>query len=251
MREKIRAAFDPIRAEEALKVQTREILHEKLYRHAATGASRAVRAIRVAVCTLVVLLGVGGYCSYAIPVATISLDINPSLELSVNLYDRVVRVQGYNEEGRDVAAAVEVTHMAYVDAIETILREETVAGCLAQDELLEITVVNGSEDGLQQMQDCILARTGIAPEQLHCTQRQADVAAAHEAGLSVGKYRAYLELREVLPEVTVADVQQLTMRQIRDLLEQAGQGGDGVGGRGPGFGHGNGYGAGSGNGNGR
>lgn len=100
-------------------------------------------------------------------------------------------------------------------------------------------------------QNCILERTGIAPEQLHCTQRQADVAEAHAAGLSVGKYRAYLELREVLPDVTVEDVQRLTMREIRDLLEQAGQGGDGVGGRGPGFGQGNGYGAGSGNGNAR
>ena len=244
MREQIRAAFEPIRAEEDLQARTRAFLHERLYRHAAPGA----RALRVAVCAFVLLLGVGGYASYATTVATISMDINPSLELSVNRYGRVIGVQGYNEDGRAVAAAVTVKHLAYADAIETILREETVAACLAEGQLLEITVVNGSEDGLRQMQNCILERTGIAPEQLYCTQRRQDVAEAHAAGLSVGKYRAYLELREVLPDVTVEDVQRLTMREIRDLLEQAGQGGDGVGGRGPGFGHGNGYGAGSGNG---
>lgn len=251
MREQIRAAFEPIRAEEEMQARTRAFLHERLYRHAAPRARRAAQALRVAVCAFVLLLGVGGYASYATAVATISMDINPSLELSVNRYGRVIGVQGYNEDGRAVAAAVTVKHLAYADAIETILREETVAACLAEGQLLEITVVNGSEDGLRQMQNCILERTGIAPEQLHCTQRQADVAEAHAAGLSVGKYRAYLELREVLPDVTVEDVQRLTMREIRDLLEQAGQGGDGVGGRGPGFGHGNGYGAGSGNGNAR
>lgn len=249
MREQIRAAFEPIRAEEELQARTRAFLHERVYRQTVLRARRAARALRVAVCALVLLLGVGGYASYATAVATISLDINPSLELSVNRYGRVIGVQGYNEDGQAVAAAVTVKHMAYADAIETILREETVAACLAEGQLLEITVVNGSEDGLRQMQDCILAQTGIAPEQLHCTQRQADVDEAHAAGLSVGKYRTYLELREVLPEVTVADVQQLTMRQIRDLLEQAGQQGTGGYGQGAGGGQGAGNGQGNGRGN--
>lgn len=106
MREQIRAAFEPIRAEEEMQARTRAFLHERLYRHAAPRARRVARALRVAVCAFVLLLGVGGYASYATTVATISMDINPSLELSVNRYGRVIGVQGYNEDGRAVAVAM-------------------------------------------------------------------------------------------------------------------------------------------------
>ena len=41
---------------------------------------------------------------------------------------------------------------------------------------------------------------------------------AHERGLSCGKYRAYLKLRDVNPEITVDQVRNMTMREIWDLI---------------------------------
>ena len=41
---------------------------------------------------------------------------------------------------------------------------------------------------------------------------------AHEAGLSYGKYKAYLELQALDPTITVVEIQNMTMREIRDLL---------------------------------
>lgn len=43
--------------------------------------------------------------------------------------------------------------------------------------------------------------------------------AAHEAGLSYGKYMAYLELQALDPDVTPQEVQGMNMREIRNRIE--------------------------------
>ena len=42
---------------------------------------------------------------------------------------------------------------------------------------------------------------------------------AHEAGVSFGKYRAYLKLKEIDPSVTLDDVRDLTMREIYNRID--------------------------------
>ena len=43
-----------------------------------------------------------------------------------------------------------------------------------------------------------------------------EVKEAHSFGLSYGKYRAYLELKEIAPEILPEDVQEMTMKEIRE-----------------------------------
>ncbi len=46
-------------------------------------------------------LGVGyGAYSYAIPYSYVHLDINPSIELTANIYDRIIKAEALNEDGR-------------------------------------------------------------------------------------------------------------------------------------------------------
>ena len=81
-----------------------------------------------------------------------------------------------------------------------------------------------------------------------CSASHAEVGEAHGAGLSYGKYRAFLELQALDPGITEEDVRGLTMREILDwtraLLEgdQAGTSGGTQGGGGNGAGPGQGYG---------
>ena len=55
--------------------------------------------------------------------------------------------------------------------------------------------------------------------------RTEEVQAAHETGLSYGKYRAYLELQE-LDTVTVEQIQTMTMREIRERIWELSGDGD-------------------------
>lgn len=84
--------------------------------------------------------------------------------------------------------------------------------------------------------------------------------AAHEAGMSFGKYKAFLELQALNPDITAEDIKDLTMRQIRDMIAELSGNTDEANSDGTGensgsdkckrghFGHGSGYGNGQGNG---
>ena len=76
MRSKIQAAFDQIRAEDALKERTKAFVHAKTQGRRQDHVRRRVLALAMA-CLPVLLLGGGGYMSYAMPVAAIGVDVNP------------------------------------------------------------------------------------------------------------------------------------------------------------------------------
>lgn len=83
MNKAFKALFEPIKAEEALKESTRAFLAEQINDTARTAKRRRCHAYALAcVCLLLVLIG--GPWMYFTPTAEISIDINPSIELSLN-----------------------------------------------------------------------------------------------------------------------------------------------------------------------
>lgn len=235
--------FGPIRAEEPLKARTRAFLAEKTRGYARAGAENARRRVRAAACACVLLLLLGGRWLYFTPTAEISIDINPSIELSVNRFDRVLFVNGLNEDGQELSSRLDVKFKPYAEAVEQILNDDGVAALLSGDEIMTITVVGSSgrqsASILSGVETCAAGRRNVdcyaaLPE---------EAAAAHETGLSCGKYRAFLELRLLDPAITPEAVQNMTMREIRERIDRlsAGAGNDipPYGGQGAGhFGHG-------------
>lgn len=216
MKYELKAAFDAIHAGEDLRENAKEFLHKKLY-----AKKRSLRRPALAMaCLALLLLVCAGYFSYYTPVAAVSVDINPSLELDVNLYDRVIRITGYNEEGEGLAETLSVLHMNYSDAINAILESDPVVSYLQKDELLEVTV-SGNDEKSEAISHCISSQTAVEAENVHCCKSSEDAAKAHAAGFSLGKYRAFLELQKLDPSVEVESVRGLTMRQIRDRIAQA------------------------------
>lgn len=57
------------------------------------------------------------------------------------------------------------------------------------------------------------------PDQ-YCYFALSEEVAAYETGRSRGKYRAFLELQLLDPEITPETVQGMTMREIRDLIRR-------------------------------
>lgn len=49
---------------------------------------------------------------YFTPTVVVSVDINPSLEMEINRFNRVVDVKGYNEDGVAFANALNIKHMS-------------------------------------------------------------------------------------------------------------------------------------------
>lgn len=242
--------FGPIRAEEALKDRTKAFLAEKTQGYTGAGEKRRIRHIYAAACACMLLILLGGPWLYFTPTARISIDINPSLELGVNRFDRIVSVDGLNEDGRALSHALDVKYKNYAAAIEEIVNDDSIVSLLSGGEVMAITVVGA--DGPQS------AKLLSGVEQCAAEQRNTycyfarpeEVAPAHETGLSCGKYRAFLELRFLDPDITPEAVQGMTMREIWELIgrlaaddesEASSYGSRENGHHGHGGGHGNGW----------
>jgi len=178
------------------------------------------RLIPVMASFLFILIAVIGYQLYFTPVTTISIDVNPSIELGINRFDRVVSVKGYNQDGEDLVSELNIQFENYTEALKEILSNESFAGLLSQGEELSIAVIDSdetrSEAVLSNIQSCTAEQNNA-----YCySANPKEVEEAHEAGLSYGKYRAYLELQALDPSVTAEEVQGMTMKQIRSLIEE-------------------------------
>lgn len=217
MHNRIRDAFDGVRADEALKKKLLKKTEERRNEKPVLGFYRKAM-VATATCLLVLCLGWVGYYLYFTPITVISVDVNPSVELGVNRFDKVVTVTAFNDEGARIINSVNVQHLNYKDAVDKLLDTTDFSDYAERDGLVYITVFGND------------AKSDTVTERLtqHTKERQ-DVRCslgegkhskeAHNFGLSMGKYEAYLKLKSVDPDVSVEDVKGLTMRQIKDKIE--------------------------------
>ena len=81
----------------------------------------AVAAILVAT----VVLSLGGYKVYATPVNYLSVDINPSVKLGINLFDKVIEIVPLNKEAKEIVDDLELKNENIEDAVSKIILEAT------------------------------------------------------------------------------------------------------------------------------
>jgi len=208
-------AFDAVRAEERLKASALEFI--ACNRRTLFHSNPWIKRFAAVTCMIVLLItgyGLGLYCT---PVSIISVDINPSLELGVNCFDRVITVEGYNEDGVQLAKGLQLKNRTIADAVMTIVGSSTVQRLIRQDAFLSLTVVGDDPVRNANMQaklaDCI-----SHIENAECLDTSSSVVGdAHGCGMSYGKYLAALKLLEINDNYTMADLKNLSMREIREL----------------------------------
>lgn len=219
MSNRIHDAFDAVHADRQLKENTKEYLFENVYAKKKRPAPRPIR-YAAAVCCVLLVLVFGSAGVYNIPVATISVDVNPSVEMKINLLDRVVDVICFNSDAEEVTSDLSLENMKYEKAVTTLLDSEKEAGYLKEDAAVDISVAGGNESRCSKISETISSCTAQGYGSVTCSNAtEEEVKGAEEAGLSVGKYRAYLELKELDQNITVEDIKNMSMRQIRDKIE--------------------------------
>lgn len=219
MRDRIKQSFEQIQAEEALKESTKAFLMKKTHGYASVKKERHFYRLCTAVCMCFLLIAAGCGWVYYTPTAEISIDINPSIELKINRFDRVIAVSSYNKDGAALAEGLHVKHMNYYEALDQILASEGIALLLSEDEIMAITVTAKEEAQsaaiFSDVESCA-AHHG----NMYCySMSSSEAEEAHKTGLSCGKYKALLELQRLDPSITPAAVQNMTMRQIRAWID--------------------------------
>ncbi|MFA5635608.1 MAG: anti-sigma factor domain-containing protein [Anaerovoracaceae bacterium] len=82
------------------------------------------------------VLFVTGAFAYTTPDAYISVDVNPSVEIAINIFDRVVDVKAVNDDGVELLSSISLKHMA----IEKAMQQLT-------DKLIEGNYITNDENG--------------------------------------------------------------------------------------------------------
>lgn len=172
----------------------------------------------MAVICIFLLAGAGGYQLYRRPVSYISIDVNPSIELAVNRFDRVVSAKGYNADGEDILQHVSLKNISYLQAIERLLQDAYYSRFLNRDSQLVVTVVSEHSDVMmEQINENDSFR---ALDAMTYSSDTACMAEAHQHEMSFGKYRAFLELSQYDESITVEDCHGMTMGEIQNRIRK-------------------------------
>ncbi len=220
MDNKIQDAFSHVKADPALKKTTKDFLVKKregknFFRR------RAVYRTFAAVCAMLLLaVGIGGYQWFQVPVSYVSIDVNPSIELGLNCFERVVTAEAYNREGEEILQGLSLKGKKYTEAIDSVVESKTMARYLTKEEELVLTVAaKGSREKAIEM--TVTDYSKSVGRNCHSVSADIETASsAHDNGMSVGKYNAYLQLSQYDSEVTLDECRHMSMSQIHGLLNE-------------------------------
>ena len=217
------------------------------------------RIAALAACFVLVVTCLGGFRLYAQPTAYVGIDINPSIELSVNRFGIVVGSEALNEDGAALLDSVSLTNRSYADALAALTGSDAFAPYAQENSFVEVSVTSDNQRQVESLCAQSDATLSALPCQGACAVVDAQTRdAAFAAGMGVGRYNAALELIELDPSVTLEECAGMSMRELRDRIAsyrgdastpsgagRGAQGGRGAGGAGHGAGRGAGWSAGS------
>lgn len=219
MSDRMKSAFDEVKADENLKASTMAYINgERARREKKKPAAPRFRmAFAAALVAFVAVIG-GGYSVYAMPEAYVSIDVNPSVELALNRFDRVLSATAYNGDGEIVLEGLDLKNERYTDAVDMLIESDAFQAYLTEENDLTITVVSGDEDALITG---IMGCRAVERYNAYCTSADEEIVQeAHGYGMSIGKYQASLQLCQYDDSVTLEDCRGMTMREIRDMTSQ-------------------------------
>lgn len=212
----IRESLQHIQATEELKQNTLQYLNEKQQRKCGARVF-LTPGYALAALLLFCLIGLGGHFTYSRPVSYISIDVNPSIELGINCFGRVVFAEAYNDDGKGMTQQVALENVSYMRAISRLLNDDNYNRYLEEDSVLVFTVISDqSEKILEEITSSELYEKYSA---VTYTSDTACMEEAHQHHMSFGKYRTYLELLEYDEGVTIEECHGMTMGELRDRID--------------------------------
>lgn len=178
------------------------------------------RIAAIAACLALIACLIAGAVDFLRPVAYVGIDVNPSVELTLNRFDIVVGTHALNDDGQRALDEASCMWRVFDDAARDL--DGAMRAIADEGAVVEVSIDCDNENRYAalaaQSSDCF-GRNGEA----HCNRTSAEERqAAHDSGMGVAKYRAYQALQEAGVEISVEECASMSMRELRDLLAENG-----------------------------
>lgn len=180
--------------------------------------------ITAAAASVLLFIGVGyGAYSYAMPYSYINIDINPSIEVTTNVFDRIIKVRGLNEDGEKVLSSVNARNKEVGDAIVNILQSAEKNGYLGGDSenAVMFTVSGKNKHKVEEIEKKV---GDTAEKQLKASSVKTEVVVenvtlerhekAEDMGVSPGKMLLIEKLEESDPNVDIESYKDAPVKEI-------------------------------------
>jgi len=187
-------------------------------------------AVFAAAACFALILGFGG-ATYYTEAAYVSLDVNPSIEYGVNMYDRVISVKGVNDDGTEIIDRIslrELKNRKIKDAIALTVSEIASEGYLSADEAgIVIATSSGNTKKAEKMaQRLEKAATEVYDKNSGAPSVNAQavgrdrVKQAKELGVTPGKLNLVERLKASAQEPESIDINEWLNKPVKDIIAQ-------------------------------
>ena len=184
----------------------------------------------VLIALALILAGSTGVYAYQKPVSFISIDINPSIELGVNVFDVVVSAEAYNDDGEKVLENLDVEGGSIEDAIQEIVDSAIADGYVEEDDTSVISITTETNDGELAEELKEAAEEGVE-NALEENETEAEIEKdnvalerrdeARELGITPGKLNLIQKLQVVNPDVKIEDFKEASVKEIMAATHEA------------------------------
>lgn len=173
------------------------------------------------------LLLLGGFKGYTMPAGVVSLDVNPSIEYTINCFDRVLTISAVNDDARVILETMDTRALRYrsvdeaVDATILALREGGYFTGAAENDV----VISASSYGAGHTEEIANRLGERAKRQSDLTVysiavSRGEVKDAHALGTSAGKLRMIEQLGESWNEAGEFDPEAWIAQPVRVIIRE-------------------------------
>lgn len=192
--------------------------------------SKKLLAFGSAAACFAFLIGGGTYAYYT-PYSYVSLDVNPSIEYSINVFDKVLSASGVNDDGTAIVDEINLDNLenkSIEDAITLTVDQITEEGYLDSGEGgIVITTSSDNEDAADELaQDLEETATETveenAVEAVVTTEAVGAerVAKARELGVTPGKLNLVEKLMESSADSESIDMNEWLHKSVKEIMKQ-------------------------------
>lgn len=185
--------------------------------------SPAVRSLATAACILLFIQG--GVFAYYLPDKYIDIDINPSVEIVTNHFNKVIKVEALNSDGIAIIENTDLVNQGYDNAVEKIVERAYEKNYLKKNESSSVMVTVSSNNSSQNDETNKILKAKV--EKVNKVNNSPSTVEtnsipivkyqqAKKQSVSPGKIILLERLQEVAPDATISDVKN---HSVKDVLE--------------------------------
>lgn len=168
--------------------------------------------------------------AYYTPYGYVDIDINPSIRLEYNKFDRILSVSGLNEDGNKVISHTSnIKNSKVEDAVANLvisasndnyLKEGTDNEIMLSSYSTDTNHANIVKNKVATSVNQYINKQSKKTEVINETISKDDAENAKRNNISVGKYKLYQKARNVDPTITLEDVKNKPVKETVKLLNE-------------------------------